>query len=86
MSAQDREYLERFRIRPRPPPLTGRSGRAFITRVIAEMSEVGRGLGPASSHGNHAMSRGQPVAGLLATGCSRSRAGFASRIETLGAE
>ena len=63
MSAQDREPAERFRIRPRPPrSRTGRSGRAFVTRVIAEMSQVGRGLGRASSRGNHAMNRGQVAA------------------------
>jgi type IV secretory pathway VirD2 relaxase len=63
MSAHDREELERFRIRPRPPrSRTGRSGRAFVTRVIAEMSQIGRGLGRASSRGNHAMSRGQVAA------------------------
>lgn len=63
MSAQDRESPERFRIRPRPPrSRTGRSGRPFVTRVIAEMSQVGRGLGRASSRGNHAISRGQVAA------------------------
>ena len=63
MSAQDREPPERFRIRPRPPrSRTGRSGHAFVTRVIAEMSHAGRGLGRASGRGNHAMSRGQVAA------------------------
>src|SRR5579864_1471801 len=63
MSAQDREQSERFRIRPRPPrSRSGRSARAFVTRVIAEMSEVGRGLGRASGRGNHALSRGQVAA------------------------
>jgi type IV secretory pathway VirD2 relaxase len=63
MSAQDREPAERFRIRPRPPrSRTGRSGRVFVARVIAEMSQVGRGLGRASNWGNHALSRGQVAA------------------------
>src|SRR6185312_3816407 len=63
MSVRDREPPERFRIRPRPPrSRTGRSGHAFVTRVIAEMSQVGRGLGRASGRGNHAMSRGQVAA------------------------
>jgi type IV secretory pathway VirD2 relaxase len=63
MSARDREPPERFRIRPRPPrSRTGRSGHAFVTRVITEMSQVGRGLGRASGRGNHAMSRGQVAA------------------------
>ena len=63
MSAQDRELKERFRIRPRPPrSRTGRSGRAFVTRVIAEMSQVGRGQGRGSNRGNHPMSRGQVAA------------------------
>jgi len=63
MSTQDRERSERFRIRPRPPrSRTGRSGRAFVTHVIAEMSQVGRGLGRAGDRGNHAMSRGQVAA------------------------
>jgi hypothetical protein len=58
VSAQDREPAERFRILPRPPrSRTGRSGRTFVTRVITEMSQVGRGLGRASRRGNHAMSR-----------------------------
>ena len=63
MSAQDRETSERFRIRPRPPrSRKGRSGRAFVKRVIAEMSQVGRGLGRGSNRGNHPMSRGQVAA------------------------
>lgn len=44
---------ERFRIRPRPPrSRTGRSGRSFVPRAIAKMTQVRAGLGRASRRGN----------------------------------